>query len=137
MTQPLHATITGASISQSRWIPRWPRRISSWCESSVFWVPIELASRPDENDFPSPRQTMARTSGRRDELVEDREQLRVHVVVERVVLVGVVVRDRRDRAVDVEPDPHGCPPFIKAGTYCGGLRACGGGCHAAGAGPRS
>src|SRR5436190_367731 len=37
------------------------------------------------------------------QLVDDVEQLDVHRVVERVVLVGVVVRDRRDRAVDVEP----------------------------------
>jgi hypothetical protein len=37
------------------------------------------------------------------ELIEDVEELDVHVVVERVVLFLVVVGDRGDRAVDVEP----------------------------------
>ena len=60
-------------------------------------LPIEPTSRPDENDLPSPRQMTARTSGRASQLAEDLEQLRVHVVVERVVLVGVVVGDRGDR----------------------------------------
>ena len=106
MTQPLHATITGASMSQSRWMPRWPRRMSSWCDSSVFWVPIEPTSRPGRE-----RLALAPPHDRPDvgagrELVEDREQLRVHLVVERVVLVGVVVGDRRDRAVDFEPHPR-------------------------------
>src|SRR5262245_6404161 len=64
ITHPLHATITGASRSQSCWMPRWPRRISSWCESGTWWEPIALTSRPDENDFPSPRQMIARISGR-------------------------------------------------------------------------
>ena len=103
ITQPLHATMTGASMSHMRWMPRWPRRISSWCESGTCKVPIEPTSRPDENDLPSPRQITARMSGRPTRLVEDLEQLQVHVVVERVVLFRIVVGDRRDRAVDVEP----------------------------------
>src|SRR5918997_4015645 len=39
--------------------------MSSWCDSSTRTVPMALTSRPDENDFPSPRHTTARTSGRR------------------------------------------------------------------------
>src|SRR5262245_24379596 len=63
ITQPLHATMIGASRSHTCWIPRCPRRISSWCDSSTFRLPIEPTSRPDENDLPSPRQITAWTSG--------------------------------------------------------------------------
>src|SRR5262252_623274 len=38
--------------------------MSSWCETGTWCEPIALTSRPDENDFPSPRQMTARTSGR-------------------------------------------------------------------------
>ena len=81
--------------------------MSSWCDIGTWRVPIEPTSRPDENDLPSPRQITARTSGRLFELAEDVEELRVHVVVERVVLLGIVVGDRGDRAVDLEPHRSG------------------------------
>src|SRR6266851_3775874 len=64
MTHPLQATMTGASSSHSCWTPRCPRLIKSWWDSGTLIVPIEPTSRPDENDLPSPRQMMARTSGR-------------------------------------------------------------------------
>ena len=64
IVQPLWATMIGASISQICWMPRWPRRISSWWVSSTLRLPIELTSRPDEKLLPSPRQMIARTSER-------------------------------------------------------------------------
>ena len=63
MTHPLHATMNTASRSQSCWIPRWPRRMSSWCDMSTLRLPIDPTSRPDDHDLPSPRQITARTSG--------------------------------------------------------------------------
>ena len=53
-------------------MPRWPRRMSSWWLSSVFATPIDPTSRPDENDLPSPRQMIARTSVTLTQLAEDR-----------------------------------------------------------------
>ena len=75
-------------------------------------VPIALTSRPDENDFPSPRQITARTSGRGRNSVEHVEEPDVHLVVERVVLVGVVVGDGGDRPVDLQVHliGHSNPP---------------------------
>ena len=105
ITQPLHATITGASSSQSCWMPRWPRRINSWCESSTLMFPIEPTSRPEENDLPSPAPDDRADLGMCLQLGEGVEQLDVHVVVEGVVLLGIVVGDRRDRAVDREVNP--------------------------------
>ena len=70
-------------------MPRWPRRMSSWCESGTWRVPIEPTSRPDENDLPSPRQITARTSCGSRSSPRMLEELRVHVVVERVVLLGL------------------------------------------------
>ena len=49
---------------------------------------------------------------RRDQLVEDLEEPGVHVVVERVVFLGVVVGDRGDGAVDLEPDLVGHPVIL-------------------------
>src|SRR3954469_19909175 len=64
MAQPWMATMIGASRSQTCWMPRCPRLISSWWVISVFWTPIEPTSRPDDHDLPSARQITARTSGR-------------------------------------------------------------------------
>ena len=86
---------------------------SCWCRSSP-------TSRPDENDLPSPRQITARSSGRVAQLGEDLEQLRVHVVVERVVLVGVVVGDRGDRARRSPDAP--CRPWICVWLFLQGWR---------------
>jgi hypothetical protein len=64
LTQPLQATSTAASRSQSCWMPRMPRRISSACDSPADAPPMAATSRPDDHDVPSPRQMTARTSGR-------------------------------------------------------------------------
>ena len=65
-------------------------------------MPIDATSRPEENDFPSPRQITARTSGRCRSSRRISNNARSIVVVERIVLVGVVVRDRGDRSVERE-----------------------------------
>ena len=64
---------------------------------------MAATSRPDDQDLPSPRQITARTSGRSRSSARIVEQLGVHVVVEGVVLVGVVVGDRGDGTLDLEP----------------------------------
>src|SRR6266540_209897 len=69
---------------------------------------------PDRRDVATRRERLALTTpdhradlGPLLQRSQDVEELRVHVIVERVVLVGVVVRDGRDRPVDVESDPAG------------------------------
>jgi hypothetical protein len=54
----------GASMAHIRWTPRWPRRMSSWCDNGTCSVPIDPTSRPDENDLPTPFQIAARMSRR-------------------------------------------------------------------------
>ena len=105
IAQPLQATMTGASRSNSCWMPRWPRRISSW------WRQLDLPVA-DRADVAARRERLALAPpdhgphvGPALQLAEDLEQPLVHVVVEGVVLLGVVVGDRGDRAVDVEPHP--------------------------------
>ncbi len=69
---------------------------------------LQVADRPDVTAggerlaFASPDD--GAHLGVRSQLGEDVEELSVHLVVERVVLLGVVVRDDGDRAVDLEPD---------------------------------
>ena len=63
MAQPWMATMTGASTSNSRRMPLWPRVMSWWWVSSVVFVPIADTSRPDDHEWPSPRQMTARRSG--------------------------------------------------------------------------
>src|SRR5438270_7280959 len=64
MAQPWMATMIGASMSHTCWMPRCPRAISSWWVISVLLVPMEPTSRPDDHDLPSARQITARTSDR-------------------------------------------------------------------------
>ena len=106
ITQPLQATITGASSSQSCWMPRWPRRISSWCESGDLQVAdrADVAARRERLALAPPdhRPHVGRAPAARR---GSSKSCRVHVVVERVVLLGVVVGDGRDRAVDRQSHP--------------------------------
>ena len=64
MAQPWMATMIGASMSQTCWMPRWPRVMSSWWVISTWPPPMAPTSRPEDQNEPSPRQTTARTSGR-------------------------------------------------------------------------
>ena len=124
MAHPWMATMTGASSSNSCWIPRWPRRMSSWWDSAPAALPIDPTSRPEDHDRPSPRQTTARTSGRPRSSVSAGEELEVHVVVEGVVLVDVVVRDDGDAVGHVESYGAGHRGSVGGdGSDCGPGRA--------------
>ena len=63
-TQPFSATTTGAGIVNSIRVLSWPAWMNSRSDSPFERLPSSFVSRPDENDLPSPRHTMARTSSR-------------------------------------------------------------------------
>jgi hypothetical protein len=65
ITQPFSATTIGAGIVKNICVPAWPRSMKSRLPMSSVRTPSWVVSRPDENDLPLPRQTIARTSSRR------------------------------------------------------------------------
>src|SRR6266540_4261248 len=127
ITHPLQATSTGASRSQSCWIPRWPRRMSSWCDSGTCIVPMELMSRPDENDLPSPRQMTTRTSDRlrsSPRMSKSRESISSSnaLCLPGLSLVMVAIApsySRRTRSV-TDPIPLSTSPYRGAGHLAPG-----------------
>ena len=105
MAQPWIGTITGTSRSQSCWMPR----MTAGHELVVGELDLAAADgahvsprRPGRALTPPDHRPHVVTL---TELAEDLEQAGVHLVVERVLLVGVVVGDDGDHAVDVQSDP--------------------------------
>ena len=120
----------GQGMVKNIWEGRWPRSMNSRSEMSSMRRPSWSVSRPDENDLPSPRQTMARSSGMLVHLGQHLEQPPVHLVAHGVVLPGRLLvitamgpsTSRRTRSLvlgaqgahglapSVDPVPVGCPP---------------------------
>ena len=99
----------GAGMVKNIWDGRWPRSMNSRSEMSSVRRPSWSVSRPDENDLPSPRQTMARTSGMLVHLGQHLEQPPVHLVAHGVVLLGAVVGDHGHGSVHLQGRPGAGP----------------------------
>ena len=78
--------------------------MSWWWVSSVVFVPMAETSRPDDHEWPLPRQITARSPGIDSSSARMSNSWASISSVNAFALLWVVVGDRGDAAVDLEPD---------------------------------